>query len=50
MRKSFAWAAPAAVVSVAVPSALALDRQGHVIPQAKAQGLEEAGPEALCPR
>lgn len=50
MGKSIAWVAPASVISVAVLTALALDRNVSVVPQAQAQGLSTPEPEALCPR
>jgi hypothetical protein len=49
MRKSIAWLAPTAVISVAALTALALDRHGSIIPQARAAGLNAADSEALCP-
>ena len=45
MRKSTAWAIPVTMVSAATLAALTLDHQASLIPQAQAQGLEEA----LCP-
>ena len=50
MRKSIAWATPAAVISVAALTALALDRHLSVISQAQAEDLKAADSEALCPR
>lgn len=51
MTKLITWLAPTAVVSVAVFTALALDRHASVIPGAQAAALkdgEDTG--ALCPR
>ena len=50
MRKSIVWVTPVATISVAVLTALALDRQASVIPQAQAQALQAGASEALCPR
>ena len=50
MRKSIRWGVPAAVISVATLTALALDHHTSVIPQAGAQNLNTSEPEALCPR
>jgi hypothetical protein len=45
MRKSVAWVAPVAVISVATLAALALDREVSIVPQARAGNTE-----AQCPR
>lgn len=50
MGKSITWVAPAAVISVAALTALALDRHGSVISQAQAEDLKAADAEALCPQ
>lgn len=49
MRKSIAWVAPTAVISVAALTALALDRPVSIIAQAHAGGLSD-DTEAQCPR
>jgi hypothetical protein len=49
MKKSIAWVAPAAVMSVAVLTAVALDHAVSIIPHAQAEGLT-GDTEALCPR
>jgi len=50
MKKSIVWVTPVATISVAVLTALALDRHASVIPQAQAQALQAGASEALCPR
>ncbi|MBV8400440.1 MAG: hypothetical protein JOZ17_17120 [Acetobacteraceae bacterium] len=50
MRKLITWAAPTAVISVAALTALALDRHGSIIPQARAGDLTEEETELQCPR
>jgi len=50
MVKSIVWGAPAAIISVAAFTALALDGQVSFISQAYAEDLKAADSEALCPR
>ena len=50
MKKSIVWVTPVAIISVAVLTALALDRPASVISQAHAQALLAGDSEALCPR
>lgn len=50
MRKSIAWIAPAAAISVAALTALALDGHISVISQAQAEELEATDSVAVCPR
>lgn len=50
MKKSKAWIAPTAMVSVAALAALSLDRHVSLIPQAQANGPLALDSAPLCPR